>query len=167
MVSVIDRLWLTEQNQSARQTCFLNLHLETCQGLYQKTIQECPRPSNAKHAQVPHCAQLHISVSHCAEWALKSLNTGRAISLTPAQIASLFVFRVYTNKSVEMTHRCQNRAQEWPQRRATRHCPILLHLVHFSLSINKCFHFCCMFFFFFLTHMNQGLWRATKLRRSL
>lgn len=34
----------------------------------------------------------------------------------------------------------KNKAQEWPQRKATPCMSAPLHLVHFSLSINKCLH---------------------------
>lgn len=92
----------------------------------------------------PSLCPIHV---HYSALGLLNTLTGRATPHSHLPInTSLFVFQVNTNASVQIMYYCQNWAQEWPQRRATQQIHPL-HLVHFSCSINKCFHFhsACVF----------------------
>lgn len=59
-------------------------------------------------------------------------------SLTPAQNASLFVFKVYTRASMQMIYQLQTEPKNYLSEEQRSISPPV-HLVHFSFSINKCF----------------------------
>lgn len=112
-------------------------------------------------AAAPHYAQFHHLFSQ-----FLSLNTltRRATTFTPT-LPCLFLRFAPTWACKWCTiAKTEPKNELSAEQRGVSHP---LHLVHFSFSINKCFHLHSSLSLTHRAHMNHGGWWATKLRRSL